>query len=75
MTKSTTAPNTTPNTNNTGDEMNNTQNTNRRSAFDNTTRSMADASFNMTDAADIGLKTLIAATCGVVLYKSFTDDK
>jgi hypothetical protein len=56
--------------------MNKTDNANRRSAFDASTRSLADKDdgFNLTSAADIGLKTLVAATCGVVLYKSFADN-
>lgn len=66
MAKTTT---TTHNTDN-GDNMN------KRSAFDTTTRMKAatDDGFNLSSAADIGLKVLVGATCGVVLYKTIKSD-
>ena len=60
-----------------GDTMNNSTTTNnKRSAFSNTVRSQASNSggFDFSSAADIGLKSLVAATCGVVLYKTLASD-
>lgn len=56
-----------------GDNMKQTTTT-KRSAFDTTTRHNSVSSFNVSTAADIGLKSLVAATCGVVLYKQLKSD-
>ena len=47
----------------------------KKSAFDDETRkSNAFESFSVATAADIGLKSLVAATCGVILYKQLKSD-
>jgi len=60
----------------TGDAMNNNNNSTKRSAFSSTVRAQAASSggFDFSSAADIGLKSLVAATCGVVLYKTLASD-
>ena len=71
MAKTTTTTHNTDNVNvNDGDNMT------KRSAFDPATRkhATADDGFNLSSAADIGLKVLVGATCGVVLYKTIKSD-
>ena len=62
--------NTTAN-NSSGENMNDQP---KRHAFDSSLRDAAGGGFNLSSAADIGLKSLVAATCGVVLYKTLTGD-
>jgi len=65
--------NTTNTTNSTSGETMNDQA--KRSAFNNVVRETASGdSFNLASAADIGLKSLVAATCGVVIYKTFASN-
>ncbi|MEC8306244.1 MAG: hypothetical protein VXZ72_00080 [Chlamydiota bacterium] len=64
--------NTTANNPNSGEHMNDQP---KRTAFDDAVRHTPDgAGFNLASAADIGLKSLIAATCGVVIYKTFASN-
>lgn len=46
----------------------------KRAAFDKNTRANTESSFNVAVVADIGLKALVATTCGVMLYKTLSAD-